>query len=123
MVPHFQSVIVVEDILHLKCQLERDINSVEEKLSALHKLKAKNPPKTAMLSTNIGRTVNSLRRHENQDISSLAKEVFRKWKRYLTAEEAVRPMIDVRCDNNTEVLRRKARGLLAGSLNQQVTLM
>ena len=113
--------IVVEAILHLKCQLESDNTSVEEKLLALRELKAKNPSKNVLLSTGIGRTVNSLRRHENQDICSLAKDIFRKWKQFITKEESIRPVIEVQCDNRTTVLRNKAKEFLANALDLRVS--
>lgn len=119
----FKSVVVVEEIHHLKCQLESDISSPETILSALKMLGSKNVSKDVLLSTKIGHTVNRLRRQGSSDeIREQAKLVFRRWRRFIRDLEREKPLIEVHCDKKTEVLRGKARQLLADNLQVTVRL-
>lgn len=111
----------MEEIHHLKCQLESDISSPETVLSVLKMLGSKNVSKDVLLSTKIGHTVNRLRRQGSSDeIREQAKLVFRRWRRFIRDLEREKPLIEVHCDKKTEVLRGKARQLLAENL--QVTV-
>ena len=120
----FKSVVVVEEIQHLKCQLESDVSSSETILSALKVLGSKNVSKDVLLSTKIGHTVNQLRRQGSTDeIKEQAKLVFRRWRGFIRDLEKEKPLIEVRCDKKTEVIRGKARQLLAHALQTTVWLL
>ena len=111
----------MEEIQHLKCQLESDVSSSETILSALKVLGSKNVPKDVLLSTKIGHTVNQLRRQGSTDeIKEQAKLVFRRWRGFIRDLEKEKPLIEVRCDKKTEVIRGKARQLLADALQMTV---
>jgi len=111
------SVVVVEEIRHLKCQLESDVSSSETILTALKLLGSKNLSKDVLLSTKIGHTVNHLRRQGSSDeIREQAKHVFRRWRHFIRDLEREKPLIEVHCDKKTEVIRGKARQLLADAL-------
>ncbi|EDO32756.1 predicted protein [Nematostella vectensis] len=112
-------VVVVEDVKRLKLQLESDLSTPEDILSALQELKAKTPSKAVLLSTQIGHTINSLRKHTCQDVCQLAKEIFRKWKHFIVEEEKEKPAIDVKCDLKTETMRNKAREFLVKALQDE----
>ena len=117
----FKSVVVVEEIQHLKCQLESDVSSSETILSALKLLGSKNLSKDVLLSTKIGHTVNGLRRQGSSDeIREQAKQVFRRWRHFIRDLEKEKPLIEVHCDKKTEVIRGKARQLLADALQLTV---
>ena len=109
------NVVVVENIYHLKTQLENENSTDNEILTALKELSAKIVSKEVLLKTKIGCVVNSLRKHDNDKIKAMAKVVFRKWK-HVEVEEAIRPVIEVQCDKKTEAMRKKARTFLADSL-------
>lgn len=112
-----KSVVVVEEIQHLKCQLESDVSSSETILSSLKLLGSKNLSKDVLLSTKIGHTVNGLRRQGSSDeIREQAKQVFRRWRHFIRDLEKEKPLIEVHCDKKTEVVRGKARQLLADAL-------
>ena len=111
----------MEEILRLKCQLESEVSSSDDILAALTILSAKNLSKDVLLSTKVGHTVNRLRRHgDSEEIRNQAKKVFRRWRTFVRDLEREKPIIDVHCDKKTEVLRGKARQLLADAL--QVTV-
>ena len=113
--------IVVEEIQHLKCQLESDVSSPETLLSALKLLRSKNLSKDVLLSTKIGHTVNGLRRQgSNDEIREQAKLVVRRWRHFIRDLEKEKPLIEVQCDKETEVIRGKARQLLADALQLTV---
>lgn len=117
----FKSVVVVEEIRHLKCQLESDVSSSETILTALKLLGSKNLSKDVLLSTKIGHTVNHLRRQGSSDeIREQAKHVFRRWRHFIRDLEREKPLIEVHCDKKTEVIRGKARQLLADALQLTV---
>lgn len=112
---------MVEEIQHLKCQLESDVSSSETILSALKLLGSKNLSKDVLLSTKIGHTVNGLRRQgSSNEIREQAKQVFRRWRHFIRDLEKEKPLIEVHCDKKTEVIRGKARKLLADALQSTV---
>ncbi|KAL9951463.1 hypothetical protein ACROYT_G044126 [Oculina patagonica] len=116
------SVVVVEEIQHLKCQMESGVSSSETILSALKVLGSKNVSKDVLLSTKIGHTVNRLRRQGSSDeIREQAKLVFRRWRGFIRDLEKEKPLIEVHCDKKTEVIRGKARQLLADALQVATT--
>lgn len=111
------SVVVVEEIQHLKCELESDYSSPEAIYSSLKLLGSKNLSKDVLLSTKIGHTVNRLRRQgSNEAIREQAKLVFRRWRGFIRDTETKKPTIEVHCDKKTEVIRGKARQFLADAL-------
>lgn len=112
------SVVVVEEIQRLKCELENDHSPPETIVSSLKLLGAKNLSKDVLLTTKIGHTVNRLRRHgSNEVIREQAKLVFRRWRGFIRDSGKEKPLIEVHCDKKTEVLRGKARQLLADALH------
>lgn len=116
------SVVVVEEIQRLKCELESDISSPETILSALKVLGLKNLSKEVLLSTKIGHTVNRLRRQgSSEEIKEQAKVVFKRWRGFITELEREKPIIEVHCDKKTEILRGKARQFLADALQVTTT--
>eukprot|EP00794_Sanderia_malayensis_P007840 gene7840-8689_t len=113
-------VVVVEDIQRLTVTLNEEHDNVNSMLSALRELKAMKPSREILLSTKIGHRINFLRQHENEAVKSLAREVLKDWKRFYR-EQRKRETLEVRSDAKSELLRMKARKLLADSLNKQVT--
>eukprot|EP00794_Sanderia_malayensis_P009452 gene9452-10441_t len=115
-------VVVVEDIQRLAVTLNEEHDNVNSMLSALRELKAMKPSREIILSTKIGHRINFLQQHENEAVKSLAREVLRDWNRFYK-EQRKRETLEVRSDAKSELLRMKARKLLADSLNKQVTDM
>lgn len=117
-----ESVVVVEEIQRLKCELENDHSPPETIVSSLKLLGAKNLSKDVLLTTKIGHTVNRLRRHgSNEMIKEQAKLVFRRWRGFIRDSGKEKPLIEVHCDKKTEVLRGKARQFLADALQLQTS--
>ena len=111
----------MEEIHRLKCELESDVSTADAILSALKKLGTKNLSKDVLLSTKIGHTVNRLRRQgSSEEIREQAKLVFRRWRGFIKELEREKPSIEVHCDKKTEVVRGKARKLLADALQMTV---
>ena len=74
-----------------------------------------------LLSTKIGHTANGLRRQGSSDeIREQAKLVFRRWRHFIRGLEKEKPLIEVQCDKKTEIIRGKARQLLADALQLMV---
>jgi len=108
-------VVVIEDILRSKNVLDATPINLEEALSSLSYLQSKNPSKEILKSTGIGKTVHKLCRHPDEQIATLAKQVYDKWKKAVVAK-ATKPMIEVRSDLKTEEFRLTARKWLNKSL-------
>lgn len=87
--------------------------------NALKKLKHVKPSKEILLKTKIGHKINRLRTHHDAEIRKLATEVFKEWRKFYK-DQKFRPTIEVRCDAKTELLRMKARKLIANSLKLEV---
>lgn len=62
-----------------------------------------------------GHAVNKLTKHKDKDVSSLATQIVKSWKRHFK-EKLDRPMIEVKSDRKTEGIRQSARNLLASAL-------
>ncbi|XP_070564190.1 transcription elongation factor A N-terminal and central domain-containing protein 2-like [Ptychodera flava] len=111
-----QRVVVVEDILRLKVTLELENQTKENLLQALHELGKKIPSKEVLLSTKIGHTLSSVRKHSDPEVASLARKIRRDWIKFVQ-EKSNRPVIEVRADAKTERQRSSGRKLLAGALS------
>lgn len=112
-------VVVVEDIERVAAILENENDAVIIK-KALEELKDIKPSKEILLRTKIGHRVNKLRANENAAVRKVASEVFKDWRKFYK-DMRYRPSIEVRCDAKTELLRMKARKLLADGLRLKVT--
>ena len=111
----------MEDIERITAILENktDPDSV---VKALEEMKHIKPSKEILLRTKIGHRINKLRRNENIMVRRLASEIFKDWRKFYK-DQRERPTIEVRCDAKTELLRMKARKLLADTLQLEVRML
>ncbi len=112
----------MEEIERLSTTLSEENQNIKSIISALQELKSIKPSKEILISTKIGHRINALRRHENESVKSLARDVFKDWKRFYR-EQRQRPVLEVRSDAKSELIRMKARKLLADSLEKEVLLL
>ena len=67
----------------------------------------------------IGHTVNKLTKHEDLDVSTLAANIVKEWKR-VYEEKMDRPMIEVKSDHKTQKIRDSGRRLLTEAVKASV---
>ena len=67
----------------------------------------------------VGKIVNKYRKHTDNEISSLAKRVYVKWKKHFQ-DHLDRPKIEVKCDAKTEKMRASGKRFLSDSLSVEV---
>ena len=64
--------------------------------------------------------MNKLTKHSDPQVQNLASKLVKEWKTHFE-EKLDRPMIEVRCDKQTEKLRKTGCKLLAGALSLNVS--
>lgn len=114
-----QRVVIVEDILRYKAQLELPGQQTEVMVSALNALTEKQPSITVLKDTKIGKTVKKLTKHNDMQIADKAKLLIETWEKYVKTNVG-RPVMDVRCDAKTEKLRSTGRKMVASALNMEI---
>ncbi|XP_014666864.1 PREDICTED: transcription elongation factor A N-terminal and central domain-containing protein 2-like [Priapulus caudatus] len=110
-----RGVVVVEDVLRLKAQLELNNQATEVLLSALHEISGKQPSVKVLQEIKIGRSVRRLSNHSDPQVAILARDICASWKSFIRERRSL-PMIEVRSDAKTECLRQSARKLIAEAL-------
>ena len=98
---------------------EENLNTQSIK-NALQELKNVTPSKEILLATKIGHKVNALRQHEDETVKKLARQILKDWKKFYR-DQRQRPVIEVRSDARSEMLRMKARKLIADSMEKNVS--
>ena len=112
--------VVVEEIKQAKAVLSVENQRTDEIVRVLKSLQKCTPSKKILLDTKIGHVINSLRKHECDEVKALSREILKKWKQFYR-EQKVRQPIEVQCDAKAEVLRMKARKLLGEALVLEVS--
>ena len=67
-----------------------------------------------------GHTINKLTKHEDSEVSTLASDIVKEWKR-VYEEKMDRPMIEVKSDHQTQKIRDSGRRLLSEALKTTVS--
>lgn len=67
----------------------------------------------------IGHTVNKFTKHEDSDVSMLAANIVKEWKR-VYEEKMDRPVIEVKSDHKTQKIRDSGRRLLVEAMKASV---
>ncbi|XP_013415235.1 transcription elongation factor A N-terminal and central domain-containing protein 2 isoform X2 [Lingula anatina] len=80
-------------------------------------LEEKIPSRQVMVDTQIGHTINKMRKHEDKDIALAAKKVYFKWKTFFK-EKRDKPKIEVRSDLKTEKMREAGRKFIKEALGK-----
>ncbi|XP_041359912.1 transcription elongation factor A N-terminal and central domain-containing protein 2-like [Gigantopelta aegis] len=115
-----QGVVVIEDIMRHKSKLQLPNQSKDVIIESLKELSKKIPPRNVMLDTNIGKIVNKYRKHTDNEISTLARRVYVKWKNHFQ-DHLDRPKIEVKCDAKTEKMRAAGKRFLSDALSLELT--
>jgi len=108
-------VVVVEEIKQAKSILSIPNQRTDQIITCLRNLSKRTPSKEVLLETKIGHVINKLRRHENEEVKSLARNILKSWKQFYRDIKQRQP-IEVRCDKQTETFRKKAKTLIAQAL-------
>ncbi|KAG8176207.1 hypothetical protein JTE90_001727 [Oedothorax gibbosus] len=112
-----KGVVVVEDLQRRKNILDNPRESDEIILTTLNYLMQKRPCKEVIDSTGIALTMKKLEKHSNTEISQKAKELRKSWKPNDSTK--CQPTVEVRYDNLTRHIRRKAVQLFCEALGGQ----
>jgi len=109
------NVVVIEDIERLKVKLKHPNQNKTILIRSLKELGKKIPPKHVLLSTKIGRVVNKLKKHDDEEVSKEAKHVYIRWRTHFE-QFAEKPKIEVKCDKKSEDMRMRGKTFLSDSL-------
>ncbi|KAL7630886.1 UNVERIFIED_CONTAM: hypothetical protein RMT77_018825 [Armadillidium vulgare] len=112
---NLKGVVVIEDMERAKLLLERKDVEPQVKINTLETLSKKCPSKEVLINTKLGKTVHKLCRDSNIDVANHAKTVYQLWRNNIVSK-IDKPMIEVRCDLQTQKLREIARDLIYNSL-------
>lgn len=115
-----KGVVIIEDILKFKTLLRQPGQNREIILDCLQKLDKKIPGRDIIKSTKIGHTVRKLTKHKDRDVAEFSTKIVKKWLSHYEAKLS-RPLIDVKCDNETEKVRSAGRKHLAKALQLSST--
>ncbi|GFS56263.1 transcription elongation factor A N-terminal and central domain-containing protein 2 [Trichonephila clavipes] len=112
-----KGVVVVEDFIRHKNILNNQKESEETILNTLDDLTKKRPCKEVISSTGIGNSLQVLGNHINERIANKAKKLIELWE--LDGSSKKQPTVEVRYDNLTRHIRRRAVRLFTEALGGQ----
>ena len=107
--------------MQAKAVLSVENQRLDQIIKYLEKLEKCTPSKEVLLETKIGHVLNKLRKHDEVAVRELATKIFKNWKQFYR-ERKQRQSIEVRSDAKTELLRMKARRMIADSLKLNVSV-
>lgn len=119
-------VVVLEELEKAKTVLESEEESVDRKIDVLNSLKNKKPSKEVLVKVGIGRTVKKLGKDPNESaeenpnqvkLRKLSYKIYKAWKAELERKvELKRHKVTVKCDKETERLRKAAVAFIIASI-------
>jgi len=119
-------VVVLEELEKAKTVLESEEESVDRKIDVLNSLKNKKPSKEVLVKVGIGRTVKKLGKDFNESaeenpnqvkLRKLSYKIYKAWKAELERKvELKRHKVTVKCDKETDRLRKAAVAFIIASI-------